>query len=1388
MGTYPQQWNQHLEGIGRTGYNIVHFTPLMQRGESNSPYSIYDQFTFDRDYFPHGEKDVASLVDRMEKDYGLLALTDVVWNHTANNSAWLEDHPEAGYNLKTAPWLQSAFELDTALLTYSGDLARLRLPDLLKTKADLQTVVDGIQSHVFPSLRLWEFYAVDVRRDASRTVDAWTSGKITSPGKEVRQGGTQPGTSLNDWTLERKVAFLRENALRGNDRLGERFRRRIDPNIGAALLLAEFGEYSKDAGGRVSREEVFEAFANVLDAINVDFYKEYDGDRATILQQVSDRVRYLRLDDDGPKRGTITVDNPLIETYFTRLPLNARTRRHDPACLALANNGWVWNADAMRDNAGSESKAYLRRELIVWGDCAKLRYGQTIDDNPYLWRRMADYTRLMAKYFVGFRVDNAHSTPIAVAEFLLDQAREVRPNLYVCGELFTGSEEMDFVFVKRLGISSLIREAMQAWDTAELSRVVHLHGGRPIGSFDVDRTGALDPFTPLDRFSNGGDSSGRKLESYRRIRRTPVHALFMDCTHDNLVPAQKRDARDTLPNAALVYMCSCATGSVMGYDDIYPAHIDLVQEKRLYGLPSLDRGQIDGSGIRKVKKVLNDLHTQMGKDGYDETYIHHENEYITVQRSHPRSRKGYFLIARTAFAHRENTDKVLGPARLSGTKAEFLGCWTLDVDSSDKAKAAVLGDRTKLAGLPSRLKDSKGITLAQEGEQTVISVTKKFLPGTVTLFRTWIPSAEYDVTDLDAFVTTGAQEALEDVNLIDLNFVLYRCDPEERDTSGGKDGVYEIPNFGPLVYAGLQGWWSLLKDIIRSNDLGHPLCQNLRDGQWALDYIVNRMDRVSKDWCGGRLQKSARWLQERFNLIKKVPNHLLPRYFAMVIQTVYSAAFHRGISLMGKEIQSGQRFVQNLAMVSVQQIGITPSASLYPSETVPSLAAGLPHFASDWARCWGRDVFISLRGLCLCTGRYDEAKAHILAFASVLKHGMIPNLLSSGKAPRYNSRDSIWFFLRSIQDYTEMVPNGISILREEISRRFLPYDDTWFPFDDARAYSVTSTLEDIIQEAIQRHATGLSFREAKAGPQLDQQMKSEGFQIDINVDWETGLIIGGSRSNCGTWQDKMGESEKAGSKGVPGTPRDGAAIEITGLCYSTLVWLAQMNERGIYGYSGVKRGSSKDSHIMFAQWASTLKKNFERCYYVPLDAKQDRAYEINSALVRRRGIYKDLYRSSRETEDYQLRPNFSIAMCVAPDLFDTDKALHALTVADNVLRGPTGMATLDPADGDYRPHYNNSEDSTDFATAKGRNYHQGPEWLWPTGFFLRALLHFDLLRRKTKEERIETFQQITRRLQGCRQALNCNPWAGLTELTNKDGAYCSDSVCITIVLPPFKKN
>lgn len=103
MGPLPQ-WEQHFAEARARGYNMLHYTPLQQRGESLSPYSIADQMAFDRGLFEEtytgtkedGVERVKQTLKIAREQFGLMSLTDVVLNHTANNSDWLQDHPEAG--------------------------------------------------------------------------------------------------------------------------------------------------------------------------------------------------------------------------------------------------------------------------------------------------------------------------------------------------------------------------------------------------------------------------------------------------------------------------------------------------------------------------------------------------------------------------------------------------------------------------------------------------------------------------------------------------------------------------------------------------------------------------------------------------------------------------------------------------------------------------------------------------------------------------------------------------------------------------------------------------------------------------------------------------------------------------------------------------------------------------------------------------------------------------------------------------------------------------------------------------------------------------------------------------------------------------------------------
>ncbi|MEO8504670.1 MAG: amylo-alpha-1,6-glucosidase [Acidobacteriota bacterium] len=73
-----------------------------------------------------------------------------------------------------------------------------------------------------------------------------------------------------------------------------------------------------------------------------------------------------------------------------------------------------------------------------------------------------------------------------------------------------------------------------------------------------------------------------------------------------------------------------------------------------------------------------------------------------------------------------------------------------------------------------------------------------------------------------------------------------------------------------------------------------------------------------------------------------------------------------------------------------------------------SIAAGYPWFAD-----WGRDTMIALPGLCLVTGRWDQAAKILRAYASVADRGMLPNRFPDrGEPPEYNTVDaSLWYFI-----------------------------------------------------------------------------------------------------------------------------------------------------------------------------------------------------------------------------------------------------------------------------------------------------------------------------------------------------------------------------------------
>jgi predicted glycogen debranching enzyme len=151
-----------------------------------------------------------------------------------------------------------------------------------------------------------------------------------------------------------------------------------------------------------------------------------------------------------------------------------------------------------------------------------------------------------------------------------------------------------------------------------------------------------------------------------------------------------------------------------------------------------------------------------------------------------------------------------------------------------------------------------------------------------------------------------------------------------------------------------------------------------------------------------------------------------------------------------------------------------------------------------WFSDWGRDTMIALPGLALSTGRYDDARGILLAFAASVDRGMLPNRFpDAGESPEYNTVDAtLWFFeaVRALAAHTK--------------------DDG---FIRARLYPV---LADII-----------SWHE-------------RGTRYGIRVDSD-GLLPAGEPGVQLTWMDA-----KVGDWVV--TPRYGKPVEIQALWYNAL--------------------------------------------------------------------------------------------------------------------------------------------------------------------------------------------------------------------------------------------
>lgn len=400
---------------------------------------------------------------------------DILLNHTSFDSEWLLESSDSYYCVENTPHLASAVALDQAIMQFSDDLSNkkiLKYPklNLIESEDDLNLISQILWDDVFLPLKIPEYFKFDIK-NVMLEVEKVFKGSLAK-------------LQLPELESEVKVLF--------NGNKNEFFQEIIDKNkknFGESKLAVKL---DLDKILPILEEQIkhfsFETFQKALESLNQRYEAMAIDFLGQALNNIKGTVRYhiIQL-----KNNIITKTNRLVANYFTIL------KNGKAAC----NNGWIINSDPLEDFACSGQFHYLRRTIIIWGDLVKLRYGKTKEESPFLWKHMKEYVRKMAKVFHGFRLDNAHSTPLHVGEYLMRKARKSNTDLLIISELFTGNSDLDAMFSKKIGFNGLVREAQRVrflrifnilnvgkcWDTPSLSNTLNNYGHiwkKTVGSLD----------------------------------------------------------------------------------------------------------------------------------------------------------------------------------------------------------------------------------------------------------------------------------------------------------------------------------------------------------------------------------------------------------------------------------------------------------------------------------------------------------------------------------------------------------------------------------------------------------------------------------------------------------------------------------------------------------------------------------------------------------------------------------------------------------------------------------------------------------------------------------------------------------------------------------------
>jgi glycogen debranching enzyme len=86
-----------------------------------------------------------------------------------------------------------------------------------------------------------------------------------------------------------------------------------------------------------------------------------------------------------------------------------------------------------------------------------------------------------------------------------------------------------------------------------------------------------------------------------------------------------------------------------------------------------------------------------------------------------------------------------------------------------------------------------------------------------------------------------ARQIFTETTLAGFNHLLFRSEPEEKEISKGERGPYGLEKYGQMTYCGIASFMTIFRQLKASGDMGHELFDNMRNGDWYIEYVLNRL-------------------------------------------------------------------------------------------------------------------------------------------------------------------------------------------------------------------------------------------------------------------------------------------------------------------------------------------------------------------------------------------------------------------------------------------------------------------------------------------------------------------------------------------------------------------